>query len=72
MSHVKSKRTPIEQVLVGGNHLASFLIGKGISPEHYDSYDQVLNLHGSDIADVWVAWRAIMDLSIAERKKALQ
>lgn len=52
----------IEKVMIGGNHLASYLLGHNCDPVRYDSYEQVQSLCNQDCADVWVAWRAIMDL----------
>ncbi len=53
----------IEKILIGGNHLASALSTYGIYPPMHTSYDLVLEGFGQPTADMWVAWRAIMDLS---------
>lgn len=50
-------------ILVGGNHLASALIGRDVFPEKYKDYDDVLHKHGSEIADMWVAHHAIGKLA---------
>jgi hypothetical protein len=49
-------------LLIGGNHLASSLISYGCLPSDQIDYDQVLHTHGLLCADMWVAWRGIMDL----------
>ncbi len=51
-----------DKVLIGGNHLASSLIAYGCFPANQTDYDQVLHEHGLLCADMWVAWKAIMDL----------
>jgi hypothetical protein len=48
-------------VLVGGNHLADYLISAGCIPSNYRSEDEVRQHHGISLADIWVAWKAIMD-----------
>ncbi len=50
-----------ESVLIGGNHLASLLIGWGLPIEDKDaSYWDVLEKRGQPYADVWACWSAIM------------
>lgn len=66
---IKTEIDLISHILTGGNHLASFLIGKGCFPNSYKSYEEVMALYGIDVADAWVAWRAIMDLSEYFRKE---
>lgn len=51
----------IERVLVGGNHLANWLLGKNIFPAFYKDYDAVLEVHGHEAADVWSGWKGIID-----------
>ena len=48
-------------VLIGGNHLANYLIGKNCMPDEWKSYGDVLRAFGGDVADVWACWRAIMN-----------
>lgn len=50
-----------KQLLIAGNHLANALIGLGVFPSEQESYDQVLSDFGHLRADIWVAWKAIMD-----------
>ncbi len=54
----------LKAVGIGGNHLASALITAGCHPSQCRewSYDAVLERWGQPIADMWVAWKAIMDL----------
>jgi hypothetical protein len=53
-------RVPHE-ILIGGNHLATILIGYGLPVEGQDStYEEVLNKRGQPYADIWVCWSAIM------------
>jgi hypothetical protein len=56
-------RSLIQNILVGGNHLASALLAFGCSPADQKNYDSVLAASGQPAADMWIAWRAIMDLS---------
>lgn len=51
-----------KNVLIGGNHLASALIGIA-DPAQYrrSDYYTVLGKHGQPYADMWVAWKAIMN-----------
>ena len=53
-----------ERILIGGNHLASALLAKGIFPasERKTSYDEFLRRYGQPWADIFVAWKAIMDV----------
>lgn len=57
----------IKDVLTGGNHLTSFLIGRGCMPDVRQTYEAVQREYGLEVGDVWVAWRAIMELSIYRR-----
>ena len=57
-----SPETTLERLFIGGNHLASSLLSYGCHPAEQTSYDQVLGQHGLLCADMWVAWRAIMDV----------
>lgn len=54
----------LKAVGIGGNHLASALINAGCHPSQCRawSYDAVLERWGQPVADMWVAWKAIMDL----------
>ena len=61
-------RLLIERVLIGGNHLASSLLSQ-CDPLLFHSYDDALDARGSTYADMWVAWKAIMDLAEAQRNK---
>ena len=53
----------IDAVMVGGNHLADVLISLGVDVAswRHSEYEEVRREHGQTAADVWVAWRAIMD-----------
>lgn len=53
----------IKAVMTGGNHLASQLL-RECDPAQYRraDYDTVLHERGQPYADIWVAWKAIMDL----------
>ncbi len=62
-SHFGRTDELIESVLIGGNHLANVLIGNDIMPDEINSYDEIEDVY---LRDVWIAWRAIMDLSEAE------
>jgi hypothetical protein len=55
----------VDAVMIGGNHLANWLLGKSIFPEIYKDYDAVLEAHGHEVADVWAGWKGIMDLRTA-------
>ena len=55
----------INDIMVGGNHLANFLIGKlgpSFSADFPPSADaaKVAGKMPSDVFDVWVCWAAIM------------
>lgn len=50
-----------DDILTGGNHLASSLIHAGCFPDEQRSYDQVLADFGQPCADMWIAWKAIID-----------
>jgi hypothetical protein len=60
-------RTALEQVMVGGNHLASYLIGhdETMSFHKWAAYEVALEKKGVDVADVWVCWRTIMNARAA-------
>jgi len=51
-----------ERILVGGNHLATALLSQGITPSSWISYDEILKGCGQPWADIWCAWKAIMDV----------
>lgn len=53
----------ISDVLTGGNHLASAMIGEGFHPITCHSYAEALEDWGQPLADMWVAWRSIMNLA---------
>lgn len=60
----------IDAVLVGGNHLANAMYVLKAPPGWQDikSFDEALEMLGGGVAyDVWVAWRAIMDLKEARQ-----
>lgn len=50
-----------DAILTGGNHLASSLINAGCFPAEQQNYEQVLKDFRQPCADMWVAWKAIMD-----------
>lgn len=54
----------VEDVLIGGNHLASALISLNVDPAQLreSTYQAVAKEHGPLAADMWAAWKAIMDL----------
>ena len=53
----------INAVLVGGNHLANALLSTEDPAKYrHAEYNQVLEAHGQPYADMWAAWKAIMDL----------
>lgn len=54
--------TAAENVLIAGNHLTSNLLKRGIHPEQYENYDHFLDCHTDDVADIWLAWEAAMEL----------
>lgn len=59
------EKNAIKNVMIGGNHLASALIGMigGNLPDfRHANYDEILGRFGQPAADMWVAWKAIMDL----------
>jgi hypothetical protein len=54
-----------EDVLIGGNHLANYLIGKlggGFASEYPPTMSplEVLEKLDNDVYDVWCGWAAIM------------
>lgn len=51
----------LDAIIMGGNHLASSLIAANCFPSEQRSYDQVLRDFGQPCADMWVAWKAIVD-----------
>lgn len=50
-----------DRVLIGGNHLASCMLTFG-APAPFN-YDRAEDIPAAWMRDVWIAWRAIMDLS---------
>lgn len=52
----------MEKLFVAGNHLANVLIERKCFPAQQSDYEQVNRDHGMLCADVWVAWKAIMEL----------
>ena len=50
-------------VLIGGNHLASLLLTLGITPTDFTTPQDVQAKYGPQPTDVWIAWKAIRDLS---------
>ena len=54
----------IKAVMIGGNHLASAMLNGGMEPSRCRNwtYDAVLDRYSQPYADMWVAWKAIMDL----------
>jgi len=48
----------IRKVLIGGNHLATVLIRFGTMPPEIKNPDELDGF----LRDVWIAWKAIMDL----------
>ncbi len=57
----KDKTAIPKAILIGGNHLAAALIAHKINPEAWISYDEIRMGCGQPWADIWVAWKAIMD-----------
>lgn len=53
----------IEDILIGANHLASSLLAAKCYPDLQADYHSVLSTFGQPCADMWIAWKAIMDLS---------
>jgi hypothetical protein len=53
----------LKQIGISGNHLASSLLNAGVAiPSCRDwTYDAVLDRYSQPYADMWVAWKAIMD-----------
>ena len=64
MQTVEQIEPLLDAVLIGGNHLASSLLNAGIDPvQHWDrSYHAIAACYGQPIADMFVAWRAIINL----------
>jgi len=52
-----------KEIGIGGNHLASAMLSEGIYPaaERHTSYDDFLERYGQPWADIFIAWKAIMD-----------
>lgn len=63
----------IQQVLIGGNHLASVLINRlgcdeAKFPPYTATYDEAqAAISDPEMLDVWVAWAAIMQLAKEQR-----
>ena len=55
-------------VFVGGNHLANSLIAAKCFPAEQLSYEQVLKDFGQLCADMWIGWKAIMDVRRSEQR----
>lgn len=51
----------IYKLSIAGNHLADALLIFGIFPSDYSSYEEVRELYGIMIADIWIAWHIIME-----------
>lgn len=66
MRDTTSEQDEIDRIrMIGGNHLANALIGivGGNLPEYRGtSFEIMLHRFGQPAADMWVAWKAIMDL----------
>lgn len=68
---MKTQEALFERLMIAGNHLASALVGTCI-PSECNSYQDALQAHGQPYADMWIAWRAIMDIrDAAEPHEAL-
>ena len=52
----------MEQLFIAGNHLANYLIGQNCMPDEYKSHEEVRAKFNYDVMDVWIGWKAIMDL----------
>lgn len=61
----------IRDVLIGGNHLANLLAIAKCTAGIDEEYDDVLHDYGQPVADVWVAWKAIMALANWRRAEGL-
>lgn len=53
----------VEDIMIGGNHLASYLIGKmgGKMPNDFNDWNEVRINFGMDVSDVWICWKSIMN-----------
>lgn len=50
------------QIMIGGNHLATHIIGSSSKlPNDFKGYEEARDEEGMAYADCWVAWRKIMD-----------
>lgn len=58
----------MEELFTAGNHLANVLMRRKCFPDEQTDYEQVQHDHGSLCADVWIAWRAIMNLRNKEHE----
>lgn len=64
------RNAPAESILIGGNHLASALVGLGCMPDKLADYFSVLRVHGQPCADMWACWKAIMTERDASAQEA--
>lgn len=59
---IQRLRGLFQQIMIGGNHLATHLIGSSSKlPNDFKSYEEARDEEGMAYADCWVAWRKIMD-----------
>jgi hypothetical protein len=57
-----ANRSAIDKLAIGCNHLASALIAiDGPLFNRIKTYDEALHKHPQPFADMWIAWRALMD-----------
>lgn len=73
MTDIHDLDTKIKNVLIGGNHLASSLLQTDDPAKYRKSdYYNVLRKFDQPFADMWVAWKAIMELRDAYKSPSNQ
>jgi hypothetical protein len=65
----------LEELLTGGNHLASVLVGRlGAGKDGFPSYSQSIEAASLRLSDenldLWICWRAIMRFRDRARKQS--
>lgn len=61
----KRIRAELHPLMVSGNHLASAMISIGWTPDSFITYQGALACAGQPYADMWMAWKEIMNIRAA-------
>ena len=57
----KELKRRLEICMIGGNHLANYLLGKNIIPDRIKTHLEAQEQLNNDDYDVWCCWNALME-----------